>query len=55
MIVAIGISLIFKNRRKNEWEQFKKETEEAQKFTPTKTGTETGVETENPDSTTPTV
>jgi phage shock protein C len=30
-IVAIGISLIFKNKRKNEWEQFKKETAEAQK------------------------
>ncbi|MGF1922668.1 MAG: PspC domain-containing protein [Bacteroidia bacterium] len=30
-IVAIGISLIFKNKRKNEWEQFKKDTEEAQK------------------------
>lgn len=30
-IVAIGISLIFKNKRRNEWEQFKKETEQAQK------------------------
>ncbi|MEJ5994463.1 PspC domain-containing protein [Pedobacter sp. Du54] len=31
VIVALGISLIFKNKRRNEWEQFKKETEEAQK------------------------
>ena len=29
-IVALGISLIFKNQRKNEWENFKKTTEEAQ-------------------------
>jgi len=30
-IVALGISLIFKNQRKNEWESFKKNTEEAQR------------------------
>lgn len=30
-IVALGISLIFKNQRKNEWETFKKNTEEAQR------------------------
>lgn len=29
-IVALGVSLIFKNQRKNEWESFKKTTEEAQ-------------------------
>lgn len=36
-IVAIGLSLIFKNKRKNEWEQFKKRTEEAQKASPEQT------------------
>lgn len=30
-IIAIGITLIFKNQRKNEWDNFKKSTEEAQK------------------------
>lgn len=30
-IVALGVSLIFKNQRKNEWENFKKTTEEAQR------------------------
>ncbi|SOD18754.1 PspC domain-containing protein [Pedobacter xixiisoli] len=30
-IVALGVSLIFKNRRKSEWENFKKTTEEAQR------------------------
>lgn len=30
-IVALGVSLIFKNQRKNEWETFKKTTEEAQR------------------------
>lgn len=48
VIVAIGISLIFKNRRKNEWEQFKKQTEEAQK------SADKPVQ-ETPDTTTPTV
>lgn len=32
-IVALGISLIFRNQRKNEWENFKKTTEEAQRKT----------------------
>lgn len=32
-IVALGISLIFRNQRKNEWETFKKTTEEAQRKT----------------------
>jgi len=30
-IVALGVSLIFKNRRKSEWENFKRTTEEAQR------------------------
>ncbi len=30
-IIAVGITLIFKNKRKNEWDDFKKTTEEAQK------------------------
>jgi phage shock protein C len=30
-LVAIGISLIFRNQRKTEWDNFKKTTEEAQK------------------------
>lgn len=30
-IIAVGITLIFKNQRKNEWDNFKKSTEEAQK------------------------
>ncbi|MNJ97678.1 DNA-binding transcriptional activator PspC [compost metagenome] len=30
-IVALGVSLIFKNQRKSEWENFKKTTEEAQR------------------------
>lgn len=32
-IVALGISLIFRNQRKNEWESFKKTTQEAQRKT----------------------
>ncbi len=56
VIVAIGISLIFKNKRKNEWEQFKKETEEAQKSSPAKPADEVIiVPSSNPDPTTPTV
>lgn len=53
-IVAIGISLIFKNQRKTEWDKFKKTTEEAQS-----TRTERPVEDatiiveENKDSATP--
>lgn len=30
-IIAIGVTLIFKNQRKTEWDKFKKSTEEAQK------------------------
>lgn len=30
-IIAIGVSLIFKNQRKTEWDDFKKATEDAQK------------------------
>lgn len=30
-IIAVGISLIFRNQRKTEWEKFKKSTEEAQR------------------------
>ena len=55
VIVAIGISLIFKNKRRNEWEQFKKETENAQKSTTEKPVEEAEVKTENSDSATPTV
>ncbi len=55
VIVAIGISLIFKNKRKNEWEQFKKETEEAQKAKTQQPVAETVVPTENPDPNTPTL
>jgi phage shock protein C len=32
-IIAVGISFIFRNQRKTEWEKFKKTTEEAQKTT----------------------
>ncbi len=31
VIVAIGISLIFRKKRKTEWEQFKRDTEQAQR------------------------
>jgi phage shock protein C len=55
VIVALGISLIFKNKRKNEWEQFKRETEEAQKTKAQAPVSEVVVPTENPESTTPTV
>lgn len=54
IIVAIGISLIFKNKRRNEWDQFKKETEEARKSTSEKPAQET-VNVDNSDSSTPTV
>ncbi|RYG11139.1 MAG: PspC domain-containing protein [Chitinophagaceae bacterium] len=55
LIVALGISLIFKNKRKNEWEQFKRETEEAQKTKAQAPASETVVPTDTPDSSTPTV
>jgi len=31
LIIAVGVSLIFRNQRKTEWEKFKKTTEEAQR------------------------
>ncbi len=51
IIVAIGISLIFRNKRKNEWEQFKKDTEEAQKSTAEKPVQEADVKVEDIDQT----
>lgn len=33
-IIAVGVSLIFRNQRKTEWEKFKKTTEEAQRTNP---------------------
>lgn len=44
IIVAVGISLIFKHKRRNEWDQFKRETEEAQKSTAEKPVDEVEVE-----------
>ncbi len=55
IIVAIGVSLIFKNKRRNEWEQFKKETAEAQKSTYQKPAEEVVVKEENGDTNAPTV
>ena len=55
VIVAVGISLIFKNKRRNEWEQFKKETKGAQKSTTEKPVEEMEVKPENSDSGAPTV
>jgi len=55
VIVALGISLIFKNKRKNEWEQFKRETEEAQKSKAQQPVDQVIVPTENSDLNTPTV
>ncbi|MES2418361.1 MAG: PspC domain-containing protein [Bacteroidota bacterium] len=54
-IVAIGISLIFKNKRKNEWEQFKKETAEAQKSTTENPVEEGGVKSEDTNPPAPTI
>ncbi|HTM98650.1 MAG TPA: PspC domain-containing protein [Pedobacter sp.] len=54
VIVAIGISLIFKNKRRNEWEQFKRETAEAQKSSTEKQNVAV-VKDENTDTTTPIV
>jgi phage shock protein PspC (stress-responsive transcriptional regulator) len=55
VIVAIGVSLIFKNKRRNEWEQFKKETTEAQKPTYQKPAEEVVVKEENGDTNAPIV
>jgi phage shock protein C len=52
-IVAVGISLIFRNQRKNEWENFKKTTEETQKSTAEKPADETVIIEEHKDSATP--
>lgn len=61
-IVAVGISLIFRNQRKNEWDNFKKTTEEAQKSSTESPVAETSAPTvesttvsteENKDSATP--
>ena len=52
-IVAIGISLIFKNQRKTEWDKFKKTTEEAQKSSPDKPVEDAIIVDENKDSTVP--
>lgn len=51
IIVAIGISLIFKNKRRNEWEQFKKETEQAQPSNSATPVQETEVNVEDIDQT----
>jgi phage shock protein C len=52
-IVAIGISLIFRNQRKTEWDTFKKTTEEAQKATTEKPVEDAVIVEENKDSATP--
>jgi phage shock protein C len=49
-LVAVGISLIFRNQRKTEWEKFKKTTAETQSTT---TPVEEVVIVENKDSATP--
>ena len=52
-IIGVGISLILKNKQKNEWEEFKKNTEAAQNSS-TFTDTQTTVDPEK-DTTTPNV
>lgn len=52
-IVAVGISLIFRNKRKVEWDNFKKTTEEAQKAAAEKPVEETKTTEENKDAATP--
>lgn len=52
-IIGVGMSLILKNKQRNEWETFKKNAEEAQK-SPSSTGSETIVD-EDKDTTTPNV
>jgi phage shock protein C len=52
-IVALGISLIFRNQRKNEWDNFKKTTEEAQKTTTEKPVEDAIILEEDKDSATP--
>ncbi len=53
-IVAIGISLIFRNQRKTEWDNFKKTTAEAQKDTEQQPVQEPTVIVKDKDTTTPT-
>ncbi|SFH20991.1 PspC domain-containing protein [Pedobacter insulae] len=55
VIVAVGISLIFKNKRKTEWEQFKRETEEAKKPSAETQNEPVVVKDENNDTTAPIV
>jgi len=52
-IVAVGISLIFKNQRKTEWDKFKKSTEEAQQATTEKPVEDAIIVDDKKDSTTP--
>ncbi len=53
-IVAIGISMIFRNQRKTEWDNFKKTTAEAQKDTEQQPVQEPTVIVKDKDTTTPT-
>jgi len=54
-IIAVGISFIFRNQRKTEWEKFKKTTEEAQKTANEKPADEVVIITEDKDSATPNI
>ena len=54
-IIAIGVSLIFRNQRKSEWEKFKKTTADAQKTsTPEQPAEEATIVEENKDPEAPT-
>lgn len=53
-LVAIGVSLIFRNQRKTEWEKFKKTTEEAQRTQNEKPVEEAVIVPDDKDSQTPT-
>lgn len=52
-IIAIGISLIFRNQRRSEWEKFKKTTADAQKTTTAQPAEEATIVEEDKNSTTP--
>lgn len=54
-IIAVGVSLIFRNQRKSEWDKFKKSTEEAQRANPEQPVTEATYVDENKDNSTPQV
>lgn len=54
-LVAIGISLIFRNQRKTEWEKFKKTTEESQKTTEDKPVEEAVIIADDKDQSAPNV